>query len=148
VRFHEITQGVDPYSAHERRDDRSVLEHLLADSVAGGAPLTDAQLYEACSDDRRLAVNDALGRLEGDGLIERRGGRVIVSEGRAALRRADEALTGAFSHARHQAGLESGCPPQPGRGRASNPARSSMTSVPLSSSTVRRGFGWLCIARG
>jgi hypothetical protein len=67
VRFHEITQGVDPHSAHERHDDRSALEHLLAHSVAGGATLTDVQLYEASREDGRLAITDALGRLDGDG---------------------------------------------------------------------------------
>lgn len=80
VRFHEITQGVDPHSAHERRDDRSLLEHLLAHSAAGGGPLADAQVYEAFSTDRQRGVTDALGRLDGDGLIERRGGFAIVSE--------------------------------------------------------------------
>jgi hypothetical protein len=80
VRFHEITQSIDSDSAHERRDDRSVLEYLLAHSAAGGAPLTDAQLYDAFGEDKRLAITDALGRLDGDGLVERRGGRVIASE--------------------------------------------------------------------
>jgi hypothetical protein len=89
VRFHEITQGVDPHAAHERRDDRSVLEYLLADSAAGGAPLSDAQLYDTFSEDKRLAITDALGRLDGDGLIERRGGRVIASE---VARRFDELM--------------------------------------------------------
>jgi DNA-binding GntR family transcriptional regulator len=89
VRFDEITHGGEPHAAHELRDDRSGLEYLLAHSVAGSAPLTDAELCEAFGEDKRLAITDALGRLHGDGLIERRGWRVIASE---VARRFDELM--------------------------------------------------------
>jgi hypothetical protein len=80
VRLYEVTQDVDPPSTGERHDDRAALEYLLAHSAAGGAPLTGGELYEAFGGDERLAITNALGRLDGDGLIERRGGRVKVSE--------------------------------------------------------------------
>jgi hypothetical protein len=55
-------------------------DELLAHSAAGGGPLADAQVYEAFSTDRQRGITDALGRLDGDGLVERRGGFAIVSE--------------------------------------------------------------------
>lgn len=93
VRFHEITQGVDPDSAHERRDDRTILEALLARSAADEGPLSEhdvSETFDAEEKARRIAITDALGRLDGAGLIERRGGRVIVSE---VARRFDELMT-------------------------------------------------------
>ncbi len=90
VRFHEITQGVDPASAHERRDDRTALESLLSHHHDGGGALTDARFYEQFSEDKRLDMLNAVARLDGDGLVERRGGHVKVSE--PALR-FDELMT-------------------------------------------------------
>jgi hypothetical protein len=93
VRFHEITQGVDPDSAHEHHDDRTVLEALLARSAAGEGPLSEhdvSETFAAEEKERRVATTDALGRLDGAGLIERRGGHVIVSE---VARRFDELMT-------------------------------------------------------
>jgi len=92
VRFHEITQGVDPDSAHEFRADRSVLESLLARNAEGEGPLSELDIYKVfgAKKKRRLAITDALNRLDADGLIERRGGSVIVSE---IARRFDELMT-------------------------------------------------------
>lgn len=89
VVFHEITPGEDPDSAHERRDDRSVLELLLARTSEDG-PLTETQVYEQSGEDKRLQITDALARLDGAGLIERRGGYAIPSE---VARRLDELMT-------------------------------------------------------
>jgi hypothetical protein len=90
VRFHDITQGVHPDSPHERRDDRTALESLLAHYQQDGRALTDAEFYEQFSEDKRLDMLCAVARLDGDGLVERRGGHVKVSE--AALR-FDELMT-------------------------------------------------------
>lgn len=89
VVFHEITHGDDPDSAHERHDDRSVLELLLADTSEDG-PLAETQVYEQFGEDKRLQITNALARLDGAGLIERRGGYAIPSE---VARRLDELLT-------------------------------------------------------
>lgn len=93
VRFCEITEGVDPDSAGERHDDKAVLESLLARSADGEGPRSEQQIFEAFGakkKKRRLAIVDALDRLDGDGLIERRGGRSIPSE---VARRLDVLMT-------------------------------------------------------
>jgi hypothetical protein len=96
VRFHEITQPGDdlsPGDARERDCDRAVLEGLLVRSADGEGPRTEQQTYEAfgaTKQKKRLAIADALDRLDGAGLIERRGGRSIPSE---IARRLDELLT-------------------------------------------------------
>ena len=96
VRFHEITQpgdGLSPGDASERHWDKAVLEGLLARSADGEGPRTAQQTYEAfgaTKQKKRLQIDDALDRLEGAGLIERRGGRSIASE---VARRLDELLT-------------------------------------------------------
>ena len=93
VRYHELTQAGDPDSAHERRDDKAVLEGLLVRSADGEGPRTEEQICEAHGARKRkqrLAITDALNRLEGAGLIERRGGRAIPSE---VAQRVDELMT-------------------------------------------------------
>ena len=93
VRFYEITQGGDPDSAKERHDDKAVLEGLLVRSADGEGPRSEEQIYEAFGARKRkqqLAITDALNRLDGAGLIERRGGRAIPSE---VARRLDELMT-------------------------------------------------------
>ena len=89
VVFHEINQGTDTGSAHERRDEVGVLELLLARTSEDG-PLTETQVYEEFGEDKRLRITDALARLDGAGLIERRGGYAIPSE---VARRLDELMT-------------------------------------------------------
>ena len=62
-----------------------------APTAKGRAP--QQQTYEAFGASKRkkqLAIDDALDRLEGAGLIERRGGRSIASE---VARRLDELMT-------------------------------------------------------
>ncbi len=49
----------------------------------GQGPLTEQDIWEAFNakdEKRRLNITDALDRLDGAGLIERRGGRSIASE--------------------------------------------------------------------
>jgi hypothetical protein len=83
VRFHEITQSDDPASADERQRDKAVLESLLVRGSDGQGPLSEQEICEAFGAKKRkqrLAITDALNRLDGAGLIERRGGRAIASE--------------------------------------------------------------------
>lgn len=83
VRFHEITQSDDPASADERQRDKAVLESLLVRGSDGQGPLSEQEICEAFGakkSKQRLAITDALNRLDGAGLIERRGGRAIASE--------------------------------------------------------------------
>ncbi len=84
VRFHEITQGSDPDSADERHHDKAVLESLLARATEGQRPISEDELYDAFgakeTQQKLLAITDALDRLDAAGLIERRGGRAIASE--------------------------------------------------------------------
>ena len=95
VRFHEITQPGDDLSPGDAREchwDQAVLESLLVRSADGEGPRTEQQTYEAfgARKQKRLAIADALDRLDGAGLIERRGGRSIASE---VARRLDELMT-------------------------------------------------------
>jgi hypothetical protein len=96
VRFHEINHGdseENPGEARERHWERAVLEGLLVRSAEGEGPITEQQTYKAFGakkKKKRLALADALNRLEGAGLIERRGGRAIASE---VARRLDELMT-------------------------------------------------------
>jgi predicted transcriptional regulator len=80
VRAHEITQSADdPASADERHHDKAVLESLLVRASDGQGPLSEDEIWEASSADK-LAITDALNRLDAAGLIERRGGKAIASE--------------------------------------------------------------------
>ncbi|HEV3321409.1 MAG TPA: hypothetical protein VG147_04360 [Solirubrobacteraceae bacterium] len=83
VRSHEITQSGDPTSAEERHHDKAVLESLLVRASDGQRPLSEDELCEAFGAEetqQKLAITDALNRLDAAGLIERRGGRAIASE--------------------------------------------------------------------
>lgn len=83
VRFHEITQGGDPASAEERHHDKAVLESLLVRASDGQRAISEDELHEAFGakeTQQKLAITDALSRLDAAGLIERRGGRAIASE--------------------------------------------------------------------
>ena len=91
VRFHEINQpgdGLSPGEARERHWDKAVLEGLLVRSADGEGPRTEQQTYKAfgAKKKKKLAIDDALDRLDGAGLIERRGGRCDRLRGRAAPR--------------------------------------------------------------
>ncbi|MGH2865853.1 MAG: hypothetical protein ACRDJX_11485 [Solirubrobacteraceae bacterium] len=98
VRFHEVSQGegdekVSAGDREERHRDRAILESLLVRSAEGEGARTAQQTYEAFGakkQKKRLEIQDALDRLEGAGLIERRGGRSIPSE---VARRLDELLS-------------------------------------------------------
>jgi hypothetical protein len=83
VRSHEITQSSDPASADERHHDKAVLESLLVRASDGQRPISEDELCEAFGANetqQKLAITDALNRLDAAGLIERRGGRIIASE--------------------------------------------------------------------
>ena len=96
VRFHEINHGGGDPSPGEAREchwDKAVLEDLLVRSADGEGPRSEQQTYEAFGakkKKKRLSIADALNRLDGAGLIERRGGRAIPSE---VARRLDELMT-------------------------------------------------------
>jgi hypothetical protein len=83
VYFHEITQSTDPAAEHEHHCDSAVLEGLLARSDDGEGPLSEQDIWDAFGAKKKkqkLDITDALDRLNGAGLIERRGGRSIASE--------------------------------------------------------------------
>ena len=82
VYYHEITQSKDPDSRHEHVWDSAVLESLIVRGNDGQGPLTVEQLWHAfgAKKKQKLLIIDALDRLEGAGLIERRAGRSIASE--------------------------------------------------------------------
>ncbi len=82
VYFHEITQSTDP-AAEDKHYDSAVLEGLLARGDDGEGPLSEQNLWDAFGakkNKQKLRITDALDRLDGAGLIERRGGRSIASE--------------------------------------------------------------------
>jgi hypothetical protein len=92
VRFFELNHehSPNPGEAAERHWDRAVLEVLLVRAQSREGSRTEEQTYEAFGAKKRkkrLNIADALNRLEGAGLIERRGGRSIASE---VARRLDE----------------------------------------------------------
>ncbi len=83
VYYHEIIQSTDPASKDEHQWDSAVLKSLIVRSSDGQGPLTEQDIWEAFNakdEARRLNITDALDRLDGAGLIERRGGRSIASE--------------------------------------------------------------------
>ncbi len=82
VYYHEITQSKDPNSRHEHVWDSAVLESLIVRGNDGQGPLTVEQLWHAfgAKKKQKHLIIDALDRLEGAGLIERRAGRSIASE--------------------------------------------------------------------
>jgi hypothetical protein len=95
VRHCEITQGrpENQNDEDERHHDKAVLEGLLVRAADGEGPRTDEQIFEAHAakeHQQRLAITDALARLEAAGLIQRRAGCSIASE---VARSLDELMT-------------------------------------------------------
>jgi hypothetical protein len=95
VRYCEITQGraENQNDDDERHHDKAVLEGLLVRAADGEGTRSDEQIFQAhaaTEHEQRLAITDALGRLEAAGLIERRAGRSIASE---VARHLDELMT-------------------------------------------------------
>lgn len=91
VRFHQITQSQDPGSEYERRHEHAVLELLL--SAAGENPMSEREIRRmlgVTKKGHKLAVIDALGRLDGAGLVDHRLSLAFASE---AARRLDHVLT-------------------------------------------------------
>jgi hypothetical protein len=70
-------------------DDRTLLGALLVRSSSAVATMAETDVYDALGGTDRPRVTSSLGRLAGEGLIERRGGRVIPSE---VARRFDELM--------------------------------------------------------
>lgn len=80
VCFHQITQPPDAGSEYERRHEHSVLELLL--SAASETPLSEQEIRRALGTSkkkRKLAVVDALSRLDRAGLVDRRGDLAVAS---------------------------------------------------------------------
>jgi hypothetical protein len=93
VRYHEISQAVEkdmtPGDREERHWEHAVLEGLIVRAVDGQGPRSLQQTYEAfgaTKRKRKLKIADALDRLEGAGLVERRAERSIASD---AIRQAE-----------------------------------------------------------
>ncbi len=82
VYFHEITQSLDSTAEGEHHDDSAVLNSLIARANDGEGPLSEREIGRAFDAGRRklkARIADALDRLDGAGLIERRDGRSIAS---------------------------------------------------------------------
>lgn len=83
VYFHEITQSLDSTAEGEHHDDSAVLNCLIARASDGEGPLSEQEIGKAFDAGKRklkARIADALDRLDGTGLIERRDGRSIASE--------------------------------------------------------------------
>ena len=83
VYFHEITQSLDSTAEGEHHDDSAVLNSLIARANDGEGPLSEQEIgraFDAAKRKLKARITDALGRLDGAGLIERRDGRSIASE--------------------------------------------------------------------
>lgn len=83
VYYHEITQSIDPSAEGEHHWDSAVLESLIVRGGDGEGPLSEQDLwdgFDAKDKKHKLRIADALNRLDGAGLIERRCGRSIASE--------------------------------------------------------------------
>jgi hypothetical protein len=83
VYFHEITQSLDSTAEGEHHDDSAVLDSLIARANDGEGPLSEQEIGRAFDAGKRKLkgrIRDALGRLDGAGLIECRDGRSIASE--------------------------------------------------------------------
>jgi hypothetical protein len=83
VYFHEITQSLDSTAEGEHHDDSAVLNSLIAHANDDKGPLSEQEIGRAFDAGKRrlkTRITDALDRLDGAGLIERRDGRYIASE--------------------------------------------------------------------
>jgi hypothetical protein len=83
VYFHEITQSLDSTAKGEHHDDSAVLNSLIARANDGEGPLSEQEIARAFDTGKRklkARITDALDRLDGAGLIERRDGLSIASE--------------------------------------------------------------------
>lgn len=79
IRWHEIAEPDDPGSAFERKWERRILLLLLSGASNG---LSEAEIMRelgAQSNGNKLAVTDALARLDGAGLVDRGDLLVVVS---------------------------------------------------------------------
>jgi hypothetical protein len=82
VYFHEITQSLDSTAEGEHHDDSAVLNSLIAHANDGKGPLSEQEIEEAFDAAKRklkARIADALDRLNGAGLIERRDRRFTAS---------------------------------------------------------------------
>ena len=83
VYFHEIAQSLDSTAEGEHHDDNAVLNSLIAKANDGEGPLSEREIgkaFDAAKRKLKTRIADALDRLDGAGLIERRDGRSIASE--------------------------------------------------------------------
>jgi hypothetical protein len=94
IRMSELHNTAKSAHTPEREDDRTLLGALLVRSSSAVATMAETDAYDALGGTDRPRVTSSLGRLASDGLIERRGGRVIPSE---VARRFDELMSLAHS---------------------------------------------------
>jgi hypothetical protein len=91
IRWCEIAEPDDPDSAFERKWERRILLLLVASDAGSG--LSEAEITRelgAQSNGNKLAVIDALARLDGAGLVDRGHVRVVAS---TAARRFDQLIS-------------------------------------------------------
>lgn len=82
VRFEDTTQSEDPGSEFERRHENAVLEVLLSSGSSHENPTPEKEIQrvlDAQKTKHKLAITDALTRLDGAGLVERRGELAFAS---------------------------------------------------------------------
>jgi hypothetical protein len=82
VRFYEIRQAMDPVLDEDRYIEGSILAHLLAQDDGSPQPLTAEQIRRAMGRRKRkhrLAIFDAIQRLDGIGLLDRSGDLAFAS---------------------------------------------------------------------
>ncbi len=87
VHFHDITQTRDDDSQHEWHTEHQALEILLAASEDGKMWLPEKKIWRvlrATKRHQRLAITDALNRLNGAGLVDRC--HYLVTPSHAAVR--------------------------------------------------------------
>ncbi len=87
VHFHEITHTWDHDSQHEWNTERQVMEILLTWSEGGKKWLSEKKIWRelrATKRRQRLAITDALNRLDGAGLVDRC--HYLVTPSNAAVR--------------------------------------------------------------
>lgn len=76
VRFEDATLSEEPGADCERRHENAVLNVLLENDATHESPMSEREIrrsLHARNDAHKLAVTDALTRLDGAGLVERNG---------------------------------------------------------------------------
>lgn len=93
VRFDDITQSEDLHTRDDRHLEERILELLLTPASRTRNPLSEKEMRRALgiqSKRTKLALLDALCRLQGSGLVDRKGGLAFATE---AAARFDQIMT-------------------------------------------------------